>query len=138
MSKRVVCSFDYDEIYGYLTGGLPTEVLGWNPDPTAVEGVVESVLQRILDEPPIGEWVKRSEREFKLFLYADATVDLLVVVTRRGLEPTPWDWIMSIRDSPCAECTFWIPRSFATKEAAMQSAEFVVRAILAANEAGNE
>ena len=30
MSKRVFCSFDRDEIEGYLNGGLPVEILGWN------------------------------------------------------------------------------------------------------------
>lgn len=49
MSKRVFCAFDRDEIEGYLNGGLPVEVLAWNPDPEAKEGVVESVLKRILD-----------------------------------------------------------------------------------------
>lgn len=66
MSKRVFCAFDRDEIEGYLRGGLPVEVLGWNPDPEAVEGVVESILQRILDGVTDHDWKSGSIKSVEI------------------------------------------------------------------------
>lgn len=77
MSRRVFCAFDRDEIEGYLRGDLPVEVLGWNPDPEAVEGVVESILQRILDGVEASTfWAEEAPARTLLKLQADSIADL--------------------------------------------------------------
>lgn len=77
MSKRVVCSFDRDEIEGYLNGGIPTEILGWNPDDRVPEGVVESILLRILGGVEVSRfWADETPSRTLLKLQADSIEDL--------------------------------------------------------------
>lgn len=58
MSDRIVFSCDRAEIEGLLLhGGLPNHVLGWSADDHQ-EGVVENLLQRMIDEEPV-VWTSR-------------------------------------------------------------------------------
>lgn len=92
MSDRIVFSCDRAEIEGLLLGGgLPTHILGWSPDDHQ-EGVVENLLQRMLDEEPV-EWKSRvivnscPDEESEVFRrWATRIGGYLVVVMEHSLD----------------------------------------------------